>query len=150
MWFLLQTDYLWKCVPQLICSSISLSPQLLMALLSPSSPYHGSFAAIHHKQSPSLLITLLKKLFLVFLTAPSSCATAELHWLVAHGGMAWVQGTKSQLLCPPHKFDSDKIPSWIFSGLVMWIPGVSLKSCFNISQFMHRVFWLFYQYISAQ
>lgn len=88
MWFLLQTDYLWKCVPQLICSSISLSPQLLMALPSPSSPYHGSFAAIHHKQSPSLLITLLKKLFLFFLTAPSSCATAELHWLVAHGGMA--------------------------------------------------------------
>lgn len=107
----------------IVCPSSSAVPflsvlcQLLTALLSPSSPYHGSFAAIPHKQSPSFLITLLKKLFLFFLTAPSSCATAELHWLVAHGDMACVLGTKSQLLCPPHEFDSDKIPSWIFSGL---------------------------------
>lgn len=50
----------------------------LTALPSLSSPYHRSLAAIPHKQSPSLLITLLKKLFLFFLTAPSSCATAEL------------------------------------------------------------------------
>lgn len=88
MWVLLQTTFGTVCPSSFAAPFLSVLCLLLTALPSASSPYPGSLAAAPHKQSPSLLITLLKKLFLFFLTAPSSCATAELCWFAAHGGMA--------------------------------------------------------------
>lgn len=111
--------HLWNCVPQLICSPISLSP------LPPPHCFSLSLLSLPWILSshPSEAITLpanrsSEKAVSIFPYC-SKLLVPQQSWAGLQHTEAWPEcwGLNQSPSPPPHEFDSDKIPSWIFSGL---------------------------------